>query len=240
MRKSNFYIKISGAFAVAVLLPLFFYFIVKHLSEGKLKMPRYYIVEHTDSSVENGKTKYDTIYHRIADVTLTNQLGQRVSLDSTLKGKILVIDFFFVNCPAACPKLTSNMVLLQKAFTKDPKREYSLEKMVQFISITVNPASDSVPVLRRYADHYGADHDRWWFLTGDKRSIFNFAQNELHMVSGIGDGGADDFMHTQSIVLVDTDRHIRGYYNGLDSTAVKHCADDIVLLTMEKEKKTKK
>lgn len=219
--------------AVAVLLPLSFYLVTNELSKGKIQMPRYYRVDSVSTKVVNGKTQNDTIYHKIADLVLTNQLGETVSLNKMLKGKILVFDFFFTSCPSICPKLTKNMLLLQNSFKKDPKKETSLDTVVQFISITVNPERDSFPLLRSYADHYGVNHDNWWFLTGDKRTIYNFARNELGVTTGPGDGGAEDFIHTEKFVLVDKDRFIRGYYNGIRDTDVRKVADDIVLLTME-------
>ena len=103
--------------------------------------------------------------------------------------------------------------------------------------MTVNPERDSFQVLRKYADHYGANHDHWWFLTGDKKTIYDYARKELHLSVGPGDGGAEDFIHSKQLVLIDKNRNIRGYYDGLDSIQLRKCADDIVLLTMEKEKK---
>jgi len=196
-------------------------------------MPGYYHIEKIDSVQSGGKTQYDTSYHKMSDLSLTNQFGQQISLNNDLKGKILVVDFFFTNCASICPKLTHNMKLLQTSFRKDPKKEASLDTIVQFISITVNPERDSFQALRIYADKYGVNHDNWSFLTGDKRIIYNFARNELSLSTGPGDGGADDFIHTEKFVLIDKDRFIRGYYNGLNDTEARKCADDIVLLTME-------
>ena len=146
-------------------------------------MPRHYIVDRVDTVNKDGKVKYDSIYHKVADITLTNQLGAQVSLNKDLEGKVLVIDFFYVNCPNICPRLTGNMSLLQGAFKKDNKKENPVEVSFQLLSVTVNPSADSVPVLRAYADHYNVNHDHWWFLTGDKKSIYNYARNELGLVT---------------------------------------------------------
>ena len=223
--------------AVAVLLPLSFYLVVNHMSKGKVKMPGYFVVDKIDSQVVDGKMQENAVYHRIADLVLTNQLGEKVSINNDLKGKILVINFFFATCPSICPHLTRNMKMLQTSFKKDPKKEASLDTIVQFISITVNPEHDTFQVLRKYADVYGANHDHWWFLTGSKKTIYDFARKELHLTVGPGDGGADDFIHTEQFALIDKDRFIRGYYNGTNDTSVRRCADDIVLLTMENKHK---
>ena len=225
--------------AVAFLLPLSFYFIAKTLSKDKIFMPGHYGIDRVDSAAADGKVVRDTIYHTTSDLALTNQLGDKITLNETLQGKILVVDFFFANCMGTCPKLSGNMALLQKAFRHNPKMENGLDNSVQFVSITIDPAHDSFPELRKYADRYGANHDHWWFLTGDKKDIYNFARNELKLSVGPGDGGAEDFIHTEKMVLIDAKRNIRGYYDGLDTAQIKKCADDIVLLTMEKEHKRK-
>ena len=226
--------------AVALGLPLFCYLLVSQLSKGAVHMPGHFIVDSVDVRTVNGKKITDTFYHRVADLRLINQLGQSVSLDSDLKGKILVVDFFFVSCPTICPRLTSNMAMLQNAFRNLRRKETNLDTVVHFISITVNPSNDSFQRMRQYADKHGANHDHWWFLTGDKKIIYNFARNELFVTVSPGDGGPDDFIHTEKMVLIDKNRSIRGYYNGLDTLDVKKCADDIVLLTLEKDKSEKR
>ncbi len=182
--------------------------------------------------------RYDSVYHQVADLRLTNQLGQQVSLNDDLKGKNVVINFFFVNCPTICPRLTGNIAnILVPAFKKTDMKDN--DTLVQFISITVNPDRDSFPALRAYADRFNVNHDHWWFLTGSKKTIYDFARNELHLSTGPGDGGAEDFIHSEQLVLLDKDRNIRGYYNGLDTADVQKCANDIGYLAMEK-KHTKK
>lgn len=221
--------------AVAVMVPLSCYLVVSRLSKGKSRMPLYYNMERVDSQMKDGKLITDTVYHQVADLQLTNQLGKLVSLNKDLKGKILVVDFFFTTCPSICPVLTMNMHKLQASFTKDSRKEASLDTVVQFISITVNPERDTFQAMRAYADRFGANHDHWWFLTGDKRSIYNFARNELKVTVGPGDGGADDFIHTERMVLLDKDRVVRGYYDGLKDSSMMKCADDIVYLTLERK-----
>lgn len=230
-------IRILLGMAVALLLPLSFYFVARILKKDRIHLPSYYLPERVDSQLVNGKMVYDTIFHRLNDLVLCNQLGDTVSINRDLEGKILVLHFFFTACPSTCPRLMSNMALLQHAFKEDPKKEFKMARTIQFISITVDPRTDSPAVLRAYAEQYGVDHDRWWLLTGDKSVIYNYAREELRLIAHPGDGGAEDFIHSEKMVLIDTSRYVRGYYNGLDSAALKKCADDAVLLTMEKKKK---
>jgi protein SCO1/2 len=234
MNKKNSNNKFIKGLAVALLLPLafFIYYQVKvqrSVSKKIISLPAYYGVD----TVING----DTVYHKVDELILTNQLGQLVSLNKDLKGKIVVVNFFFTTCPTVCPKLTNNMTLLQKAFRKDPKRESSLQNTVHLVSITVDPAKDSFQALRTYADGYHVNHDNWWFMTGDRNAIYNYARHELKVVMAPTTGGAEDFIHTQKVVVLDTARHIRGYYDGLNEKEMKKCADDIVLLTLEKRPK---
>lgn len=218
--------------AVAFLLPLSLYLIVDKLSKGRVQLPKYYGID----KVENG----DTVFHQVSDITLVNQVGEKVSLNKDLAGKALVIDFFFAECTSTCPQLTRSMRNLQAGFKRDPKKESSLDNQVQFISITVMPEHDSFQALRSYADRHGANPDHWWFLTGDKKAIYDFARKELGIATGPGDGGADDMIHSEKLILLDKERYIRGYYNGTIDTSVRRCADDIVLLSMEKKRKKKK
>lgn len=229
-----------GGLAVAFLLPLSFYLITLLLSKGKVHLPKYYIAEKIDSQLVDGKVKYDTTHHQTSNLTLVNQLGKTISLNEDLAGKILVVDFFFVNCPTVCTKLTGNIAFLQKAFKKDKKKQMALDTMVHFVSISVDPVRDSIPALRAYAERFNANHDKWWFLTGDKNGIYNFARNELALSVQQGDAGPNDVMHTQKIVLIDQQRYIRGYYDGLDTLELNRCAEDIVLLSLEKKHKGKR
>jgi protein SCO1/2 len=227
--------KFFAGIAVALLVPLFCYFVVSHLSKGVVKMPGYYGIEKIDTVNAPGKRTRDTLYHHVADIELTNQLGKKISMNKDLAGKMVVIDFIFTRCPAICPRISKSMELLQTSFRKDPKKEAQLDTIVQFVSITVDPGYDSFQVLRAYADRFNANHDKWWFLTGDKHAIYNYARHELGVETGPGDGSAEDFIHTQQFILLDKERMVRGYYDGLNDTDVRKCADDIVLLTLEKK-----
>lgn len=221
-------ILIGGMFSFFI--PLGAYLFLKlNGHDGHIKLPPYFGIDKIDTSIVNGKAKYDTTYHEVKDLKLVNQLGDTISLNETLKGKVLVINFFFTTCQSICPQLTKNMKLLNKAFKKN-------DSTARFISITVDPLHDSITQLRLYADRYEANHDKWFFATGNKKEIYNYARQELRLAITEGDGGIDDFIHPEQFTLVDKYRNIRGYYNGLDSNAVRLCAEDIALLQVEKNR----
>ncbi len=219
--------------AVAFLLPLSFYILAKVLRKDQLNMPAYYIADRVDSSMVKGKKMYDTTFHKVSELSGINQFGDNVLLNKDLPGKILLVDFFFTNCPTICPELTRNMKMLERAYRRTPMANN--DTIVQFISITVNPERDTAGALFAYAKRFGVDMNHWWFITGDKKTLYNYARSELHVSTPDGNGGADDFIHSQQFVMIDRNRHIRGYYNGLDSQSVGRCAFDIGRLNMEKE-----
>lgn len=219
MKKSAFL-----ALVIAIIVPLIGYFLLKQVSKDAVFIPKRYFYDSVNVA-KNGDT--DTIWHQVRNMEFTNQLGKKVSLDDA-HGKILVVNYFFTRCPSICPKLTASMKRLQESFVKNPD-------IVQFISISVDPVHDSVPVLRKYADKHKINHDTWWMVTGNKTEIYDFAIHE--MKANIADPGIDTaFIHTEDIFLLDSSRIIRGWYNGLDTTAMAHLVRDIPTLMLEKGK----
>jgi protein SCO1/2 len=223
------------AISLAVLIPLLGYMLVKTASDKATEMPNHYLPDSIISTVKDGRMTTDTIWHKVADIRLINQLGDTVNLYD-IKGKIIVADFFFTSCAYICPKLTQNMAKLQRSFLKggDPMNPPD-SSIVQFVSFTIDPERDSVAKLKLYADKFGANHDSWWFLTGSKDSIYNFIFQELKVDKYDSEGPIDpNFAHTQRFVLIDKDFNVRGFYNGLDSAALDKLAKDIGLLMLEK------
>lgn len=216
---------------VAVVLPLSFYIVAKVKRMDHIDMPRYYNTETISSNTnKDGKTTYDTAYHRVRDIQLVNQSGDKVWLNKDLEGKNLLVNVFFSRCGTICPRLTANLTILQKAFKKN-------DTTVQLLSVSVDPAYDTVAVLYDYGQRFGANPDHWWFLTGDREQIYDYVRQELKILIKPADGGVEQLDHSQTLVLLDKDRYVRGYYDGLDTAELKRCADDIGLLSMEKKRK---
>ena len=224
------------AILIALLIPITGYLIMKKASETSINMPKRYFYDTVITRMQDGKRLTDTVWHPLADIRLTNQLGQSVSLRDDTKGKVIVADFFFTRCPSICPHLTANMKKLQDALiTKDRFKEIN-PNFVQFISFSVDPERDSAKALKTYADKFGVDPDFWWMLTGPKKEIYDFALNELKMGLVDGEGVDSNFIHTQKMVLIDKDHVVRGYYNGLDSADLSKLASDLVFIMLEKDK----
>ena len=227
------------ALAFVVILPVLSYFLVRFYSAAAIEMPPRFYPDSVTTKVVDGKNKTDTVWHKVKNITLTNQLGKEVSLDD-IKGKIIIADFFFTRCPSICPTLTKNMKALQDGLRLKDQRKIIDTAFVQFLSFSVDPDRDSVTVLKKYADRYGINHDTWWMLTGPKKTIYDFALNEIKLPLQDGESVDSNFIHTERFVLLDRDHVIRGYYRGLDSVALATLAEDVTLLMLERDKKKKR
>lgn len=166
--------------------------------------------------------------HRILDFNLVNHLGDTVTL-ADVQGQILVVDFFFTRCATICPLMTKNLQRIHDRLGPDAP--------VQLMSHSVTPVADSVSVLSAYADKHGADPELWWFLTGEKSEIYTLARKSYFSCLDEGDGGFQDFVHTENIVLVDDQGRLRGFYDGTDSKAMSQLFSDLEFLLEKKREK---
>jgi protein SCO1/2 len=225
------------ALCLVLVVPLGAYWAVNIVSKDAVVMPKHFYPDSVVTKTVKGKIVNDTAWHTLANISLTNQLGKQVSLrDSALQGKIIVADFFFTHCPSICPGLTRNMRKMQQSLSKHDIKIRIDTSIVHFLSFSVDPGRDSVPALKKWADRFGVDHDNWWLLTGDKKTIYDYSLNEFKL--GLQDGGNVDsnFIHTDRFILIDRYHRVRGFYRGLDSADLARLAGDIVLLTLEKDK----
>jgi protein SCO1/2 len=170
----------------------------------------------------NGK---DTIYHSIPPFSFINQNGDTIT-GKTYEGKIYVAEYFFTTCKSICPKMTTELLRVQEKFAYTGG-------MVQILSHTVNPENDSVAVLKAYASMVHSDPKLWNFVTGDKKQLYDLARYGYLLNAVEGDGGKDDFIHSQLLVLVDKEKHIRGTYDGTKIKQVSNLMDDIKVLMAE-------
>lgn len=155
----------------------------------------------------------------IGDFTLTDQTGAPFA-QASLVGKIYVADFFFTSCSGICPVMSKAMAEVQAAFDGEPR--------VAFVSISVDPATDTPEVLTRYAARYGAEPGRWHFLTGEADAIQRLAKDRFLL--GYGD---EPVNHSSRFVLVDGAGKIRGFYFGTESASLDALRMDIRRLLTE-------
>ena len=163
--------------------------------------------------------------HRIENFQLVNQ-DRQLKGTAQWKDKIVVADFFFTHCPTICPKMTNSLKSVASAFGNDPD--------VLINSISVDPDRDSPERLKRYMEDFRIPSKNWDLLTGDKKEIYRMARNSFMVVATDGDGGPEDFIHSESLVLIDRKKRIRGYYDGTKDSEVKQLITDIKKLQYEK------
>lgn len=170
-------------------------------------------------------SKEEKQFHKIPDFKLVNQLGETVT-QKTFDNKIYITDFFFASCPGICPQMTSSMFKLQEEFINDSD--------ILFLSHSVTPTLDSVPVLKQYAKMNGVIDNKWHLVTGDKNMIYDLGRNQYFVENDLGEPkDINDFLHSENFLLIDKNKHIRGIYNGLKIASMAQLVIDIKALKKE-------
>lgn len=145
--------------------------------------------------------------------TLTDQEGDTFSAED-LRGHVYVADFIFTSCPGICPTMTAAMAGLHEAYTGNDR--------VRFVSITVDPETDTPEVLSWYAGRYDADPERWHFLTGARTDIEALARDQF-----LVGWGEEAINHSGRFILVDGEGRIRGFYHGTEPASVAALEKDL-------------
>ncbi|MGO8764176.1 MAG: SCO family protein [Limisphaerales bacterium] len=146
---------------------------------------------------------------QLVDFTLTNPAANVVTR-SDLAGKVLVVDFLFTSCSLTCPAVNTGMSLIQQLTTNDPQ--------VKLVSITVDPDDDTPAVLEKYGERFGADTNRWLFLTGQRFQLYHLIGTSF-LAPDTDDAFnymPGNFAHTERVAVVDTHGLLRGYFDGLN------------------------
>ncbi|WP_430928538.1 SCO family protein [Polaribacter marinivivus] len=202
----------------AVSLPVFY-----HLLKVDKKLKVYNPVD-VNPSLVHESIRHITRDHTIANFELINQNGKTIT-QKDYKNKIYIADFFFTRCTNICIAMAYNMNELQEYYKNDDD--------IMFLSHSVTPVIDSVSVLRKYADEKGVIDGKWNVTTGPKKHIYELARKSYMAVIEEGDGGEDDFIHTEQFILVDKERRIRGFYDGTDKKDMEKLKEDMILLKEE-------
>ncbi|MBT4412595.1 MAG: SCO family protein [Polaribacter sp.] len=196
-----------------------FYHLLK--VDKKLKV---YNPADVNPSLVDVSLKHITKDHTISNFELTNQNGETIT-NKNYKDKIYVADFFFTRCTNICIAMAYNMSELQEYYKNDID--------IMFLSHSVTPVIDSVSVLKTYAENKGVIDGKWNVTTGSKKHIYELARKSYFAVLEDGDGGENDFIHTEQFVLVDKERRLRGYYDGTEKKDMEKLKKDIALLKEE-------
>jgi protein SCO1/2 len=157
----------------------------------------------------------------VAGFTLTNQDGQVVTL-ADLTNRVWIADIIFTRCAGSCPIMSKQMESLQGALSPASR--------VRLVTLTTDPDFDTPPVLKKYGERFGANSNRWTFLTGTKSEIAGLAGISLKL-SAVPvkpedrQNPADLFIHSTIFVIVDQHARLRGIFetvgDGVDWTNVQ-------------------
>jgi protein SCO1 len=183
------------------------------------EIPLPYFNEETFTPYWPDESDEKKVLHTIAPFSFIDQNGTAIT-NETVNGKIYVANFFFSICPTVCPRMTRNLAEIQSNFSADS---------VIILSHTVMPWVDDVEQLRKYARLNEIDSKQWHLLTGDKNVIYDLARKSYFADEGFGKTVTDesDFLHTEKLILIDQEGHIRGVYNGTLPLETERLAEDI-------------
>jgi protein SCO1/2 len=123
---------------------------------------------------------------------------------------------------------------------REVQEDFKNEKDLRLVSMTVDPTRDTPEVLSEYAKRFSADPGRWLFLTGEKETIYKFAQEGFHLGAleipheKRPESGATH-THSSRFVLVDREAQIRGYYVSTEAEAMKRLRRDLKILLRSEE-----
>ncbi|MGA9451714.1 MAG: SCO family protein [Verrucomicrobiia bacterium] len=181
--------------------------------------------DETGNAVENSESRLIAPDHprQLVNFALTDRTERTVTR-SDLDGKILVVDFLFTSCSLTCPAVNSQMAQIQQLTTNQPD--------VKLVSLTVDPRDDTPAVLEKYAERFGADTNRWLFLTGDRTELYNLIGASF-LASDTNDAFSympGNFSHTERIAVVDSHGHLRGYFDGLNQNTATAVVNEIIKL----------
>lgn len=219
----EFFKKSRSTFIFLLFFTIVFVPILYFLVKPKSQLPVYNPIDVNPRLVDDS-VKHVGRDHKIGNFQLVNQNGDTITQED-FENKIYIADFFFTRCQTICPIMAINMSELQEYYKND--------ETLKFLSHSVTPDIDSISVLREYADKHQAIDGKWEITTGEKKHIYDLARKSYFAVLDEGDGGEQDFIHTEQFVLVDKNKQIRGFYDGTDATEINRIIKDVELLKSE-------
>ncbi len=210
---------ILGTGVVGVAFVLFFIFVYQPKAKEASQTTR------IDELLRPSGRYYEQPLRFAPEFRYMSHTGDSIGL-SDMKGKVFVVDFFFTNCTAACPKMTTQLTRVQQSF--------ATEKKFGILSFSLDPDKDSLPALREYALKFEAVPGSWYFLTGPRESIYPLGEEGFLANLVFNEDGTID--HSEKFILIDRQGGIRGYYLGTDPKEVDKLINDVRYLLNDHER----
>lgn len=228
MKRSHFFLTLG-----IIVVPLILFFVLNTGKQNYNRLPVF-----GEKIPPDGAEIRDTVFYQVPDFRVMNQDGETIS-QASLNDGIYLANFFFATCRDVCPAMNRRVKVIHDELEELARknREAAKEKgitdtqyvPVRFISFTVDPENDSVPVLKSYARKMEVNDRNWHFVTTDKESMFRIGRGFLLPVS-IEDRTID---HSQQVLLIDRQNRIRGIYDALDDAEMKRMQGEIKVLLYE-------
>lgn len=180
------------------------------------------------SYLSKGDQNLDSIGIReLISFELTDQNKNKITKEM-VSGKVLAISFFFASCQGICPTVSFSMKLIHNAWLTKPNRT--------LLSFSITPDLDTPDILFKYGKDRKINEEKWKLLTGDKDKIYDLARISFNADTISMKENAkkllqkEDFLHSESIYLVDQKGRLRGIYNGRLKDSVEDLLRDVELL----------
>lgn len=171
---------------------------------------------------KRGKKIPDTTYHNVGDFKYINPDGDSLSWKN-FRNKIIILNLFYTKSPN--PEVSNSI--------RDIANGYKKNDLLYFLSLSVDP-TDSASTLKKFAQKIHAKQDHWDLLSGDTAQVYPFIRNELNLdMVYHEENGKPKFIYGNQVVLLDTDRRIRGYYDATNPQALAKLDDEIKVLVAE-------
>jgi protein SCO1/2 len=220
-------LKIAKMYRIVFLLLSSVIFIsCSNKADDSIDLPYYNNPDFTPIFITNKLEVASKIKHTIGDFSFLNQDSILIS-QNVIEGKIHVANFIFSTCGSICPKMTTNLKIVN-----DSLKNHS---NIVLLSYSVTPWIDSPSVLKKYKFRNEITNPNWHFLTGSKNDIYRLARKSYFAEEDIGfSKDSTEFLHTEHFILVDKTKRIRGIYNGTLTLEMQQMLDDIKTLEIEK------
>jgi len=163
-----------------------------------------------DQDLRAKETYFQPVDSEAPSFTLQDAAGRTVSL-AGLRGKVVVMNFVYTNCPDVCPLHAERIAELQTMINQTP-----MKAMVEFVTITTDPKRDTGPVLNEYGQAHGLDPVNWVFLTaapGQPEDGTRKIAESYGLKFTESEGGMQ--MHGIVTHVIDQDGRLRARFHGL-------------------------
>lgn len=227
MNLPSFPVKKILVLLILLAVPGTLYYLLKEKGQNRYRPLPIYGEKKVASSfhTKRGKQIPDTLYHEISDFSLLNQNGDLTSFPAD-SNQITVVNFFYTRCPLLCQNMNRDLARVAEI--------YNGNRLMRFISITVDPEYDTPSVLAEYSKQYVAVNKKWDFLSGDKKMIYDLARSDFRVDAVQDTLENTKIIHSPMFILIDPQKRIRGYYDSsLGHEQVNLLIDEIKLLITE-------